>query len=274
MNTTPLKNSISKSFKNSTSWQKFSFRGSVVIYVIGAISIFTTATGPIVPLVLTLVAVVMQLANWWADTLKGDAEKLKRLHEQIDGLGFQPSATFLGSLEVELGDMANAPASEGLNYFNTEAPSPKRALKNLHESSWFTMQLAKKQGQNIVIGSAILCAVGVLLAIFTPFICSGAGEVRNLTQIATALVVSVVSLGLLRQGCGLKSLGERATEISEKAEEMMGKTFLDFEDVSRLLTEYQVERAQAPIVSSSKWAQEKGSLNKTYQKLFPNKNHE
>ena len=270
----PLPHAIKNFYGRSQKWYCASFWGRVVIYSVGVLSVFLKSSPPITPLVVAVSSVVFELFLWHANCLRGKAEALKRMDELSDGFGYIIPKTELASIEMGTGDITNLSFPEGLEYHTREEVSPRRALLKLHESSWFSHELSGHAALRLLIIGGLLVGVGFILAIVAPYVSTRSSEIQAYTQIATSIVLSFVSLGLLRRGIELRLFAKFSGETAGKAERMFDDSDLSESTVIRLLTEYQIARSHAPSHGSKIWEKKKKELNRTYQKNFPNKKNE
>ena len=209
-----------------------------------------------------------------ASVYKGLAETAKRHHEYLLGFGVKPSGGQLAdlrqSLRKELSKEANDLLKKGITYASSEAHGPKRVLENLSESAWYTRHLASRCV--VWIASTVLITLTTSISILfwsTQTLDDSAARVASAKGIAATLIF-LISVGAIRSWTGYLKLSQKAKDIDGEACRLLAGEANAFE-AQRLLAEYQLARASAPIVPTWIWKIHRNSLNEDYQLKRPNK---
>lgn len=268
-----LQKFINEYYRKSSLWQRWSLAFRLILYVVGIASIFFTSSPPYTPIAVACMSVVVEIILWRSDFLRGKAEEIKRVHEYSDGFGIIPSGTEIACLRVGLGKNESQEISEGLKYYSNEVASPLRTLKNLHESSWFSWDLAKCSGYLMLGYGSLLVIAGLVIASLAPFLSDDLSMIQMISHTATALVLAIFSLGILRRGVELLSFSKESENIASRAEQLWVSTTPTALEVCRLLGEYQTIRAQAPALIPFLWKMKRNKLDQIYQYSFPNTSH-
>lgn len=208
------------------------------------------AYAPQAPYAVAALAVVAEICSMRSDLLKGRADKLLRLRELWDGLGWQPDPTSVADVLAVIPDRIEGatPTSEhGYPAFATAKPvGVERALENVKESAWWTQQLSLLMSKTI--GSAVLVAglisfvslvICTAAAISTPSRLAGA-------RAATALLVTMFSGGIIKLAYAYYVLHDRARHAVTRVNQRQ-----DNDDLTRrlpILFEYQNARSTGPLI--------------------------
>lgn len=209
-----------------------------------------------------------------AGKFKGTAELLKRHHEYFTGFGKAPSNTQLADLRqklrIKLAPDEDNLLSEGMTYASNEGPGPKRVLENLSESSWFTKHLAHYcwTRLGLVFCASIVVAISLLIVSATSL--SGTDAGVKTAKCVSSTLLFLMSVGMMRTVLAYKKLEESAGKIDEGAcrllEQYEQPTVFESQ---RLLAEYQLARASAPLVPTWVWKVERDTLNENWKTKRP-----
>lgn len=196
-------------------------------------------------------AVISSICKWRSDYFKVQAEAILRVIEDED-FGYLFSDKQRADLLVSLPNqiLKKAWKLNGVDpYFSSETPpSPRRAIENLLESSWFTKHLANKMSQWVRIS---LCFVILVLAM-TIFVSWQSISSKEVTQAVGKTVISIIvflfSAGLFRLYKDYERFSNAADKIIDRAETMLSKNKIDPIEAFRLRRDYQVIRQGAPLI--------------------------
>jgi hypothetical protein len=199
---------------------------------------------------------------------KSLAEKLKREHEYADGFGKPPSGARLASLNVEfpktLRNDLNLLLSAGITYDSDKECGSVRALENLSESSWFSQHLSGACAT--VLTYAFTASLGfsiwVLLICATDLAGTPAGQAG--AQGVAGTLLFLISVGLFRNLTGYRSYSQRSEQVDNEARRLLGLKKPDIKEALRLIAEYQVARAGAPLIPTWMWRIKRDALNQQW----------
>lgn len=264
---------VLKSLQTSLYDKAKKWAGAVIIlqlflFVTGIVAIFVPSLTLSYPPVALPIALAVTFVSVRAGKLRTLAEALKREHEHLDGFGKLPSGPRLASLRMDFPDALKPEFDnllrEGITYASDKPHGPVRALENLSESSWYSQHLAGFC--YVLLGSmffgTLALTVWLLLICATTLTGSTAGVAGAKCVAATLLFL--ISVGLFRHWSGYCSFSKRAERSDADARRMLEGSEPSLCEAHRLLTEYQVARASAPLVPTWVWRIRKGNLNKNW----------
>ena len=220
------------------------------------------------PTIVLFCALLTGYVRYKVDEYKANAEYIKRLNEFADGFDIIPSQHELASLEDSISEKSvnsvTNEIKEGVEYYTSEQPGARRALKNLAESAWFTWSLSKKCFH-------FLCAVLVLVLIMAYLLFSVyteyAAKTENIklgSHLVSAILLFIVSTGILHSCLGFCHFANECEEIKKDAFDMLEKPDIEKTDAIMLLSKYQLIRSQAPMIPTFMWKISRHRLNKIW----------
>lgn len=238
------------------------------LFVAGIVAIFVPCLTLSYPPVALPIALLIAFIAIRATKYKGIAETLKREHEYLEGFGKLPSGPRMASLRVDfpkyLRPDLDALLREGITYASDKPHGTVRALENLSESSWYSQHLAG-------FCATMLCSLffGALgLAVWLLFVCAttlaGASSGAAGAKCVAATFLFLISVGLVRHWFGYRSFSQRAEKTDAEARRMLAGGEPDLCEAHRLLAEYQVARASAPLVPTWVWRIRRKNLNENW----------
>jgi len=242
----------------------------VLGFGVGVLAVLQIVPAAHVVFVVAAVGIAAEMATFRSDRVRGVAQGLRRKLELSDGFGLAVS-------DAEYSDLlARSPASVKTRAKGKKLPAPyfastkpagaERTLENLSESSWWTKHLAETM--------RTLCAIVIAVAIATSFAMliiaierlTETVALDAVARIVTSVLLLVASLGFLRLIVGYHDLAVRAGRTEDSAERL--KTGApDATEVSKLLHEYQLSRATAPILPDWVWQLRQVELNALWKNL-------
>jgi hypothetical protein len=266
-----LEQLINVHYDKAKIWTGWILIAQIVIYLAGVAAVFA----PKLPLAYPAVALVLVLVNSWlsarATKFQLTAELLKRQHEYWQGFGQPPLPGQLADLRVEMGETLSEEADgllrEGLKYSSGERPGPERVLENLSESAWFSKHLAgwcSDRLSKLFVASAIV-AVVILLIVATSLAGNQVGTI--IAKCVSSTLTFLVSVGVLNSWLAFGRFQREAASIEAEAQRLLKHgTVVPFE-AQRLLSEYQLLRASAPMIPTWVWTTRRRALNQTWDEL-------
>lgn len=219
----------------------------------------------VLPVFLT---VILSLLQWRADTLQGKAEALKRKLEFQDGLGWKISEKEKADLILEVSKtVKNAGlGKEDLPYFDSrEEVSARRAVENLNQSAWYTKHLARKMSGFLFVLSAITLGLFVLTLVVFHSLHFQRWE-ATVGRILVTVIALLIAYGYLRIGFQYRSFSSQAEKANESASRLLDLETLTEIQAIRILHEYQIARAMAPLIPDWLWRREKTELNRLWER--------
>lgn len=218
----------------------------------------------VLPVILT---VILSLLQWRADILQGKAEALKRKLEFQDGLGWKISEKEKADLILEVSNTVKKAGfgKEDLPYFDSrQEVSARRAVENLNQSAWYTKHLARKMSGFLFTLSAISLGLFVLTLVVFHSLPFQRWE-ATVGRILVTVVALLVAYGYLRIGFQYRSLSSQAERANESASRLLELETLTEIQAIRILHEYQIARAIAPLIPDWLWRRNKTELNNLWE---------
>jgi hypothetical protein len=269
-----LKTLVNRAYDRAKLWMGWIMGLQILIFCSGVLSIFWPTITLGYPFIALPLAFVAAYISGRAGKFKGTAEVLKRHHEYFSGFGKAPSNTQLAdlrqSLRVKLAPDEDKLLREGITYASDEGPGPKRVLENLSESAWFTKHLAHYCWTRLGFVFCVSIVVAITLLIVSATSLSGTDAGIKTAKCVSSTLLFLMSVGMMRTVLAYKKLEETAGKIDEGACHLLerGEEPTVFE-AQRLLSEYQLARASAPLVPTWVWKVERDTLNENWETKRP-----
>lgn len=239
------------------------------LFFSGVLAIFW----PFLTLAYPWLAVPLALLGTWisarASKYKSLAEGAKRQHEYVAGFGVKPSlrelANLRQNLQKQLSPEAGALLKAGITYASAEPHGARRALENLSESAWFTKHLAAHCVQWVAATFIITLLIAISLLLWAVAEVSGTAAGAIAAKSFAATFTFLISVGSIRSWVGYAKLERKADKIDGDATAMLVSAEPSVFEVQRLLTEYQVTRASAPLIPTWIWKVYRDSMNQDWK---------
>lgn len=212
------------------------------------------------------------LLSYKSDKHKSNAENDKRKYEFSDAFGILPSKLDLASLECDVSENTLSRVSnellEGVAYYTMEQEGDKRALEALRESAWFSSKLANMCKNLLWV--ALLLTLGLAYIFVTYFVEYGesVATARMASKIVSVILLFIISKGLLSNLLGYCNFAKICENILSSAEKMLGQEKTERIYVIMLMSEYQLYRAQAPMIPTLLWEKKRKKLNGIWVNLY------
>lgn len=200
-----------------------------------------------------------------ATNMKDQAESLKRQHEFLDGLGAAPSDRTLANLRAELPDTLQLEIdrllTEGVTYASAQPAGLKRILQNVSESAFFSRHLAMKCATYLLTLMSITVVVAVSFLFFLLSTLHNGTTAVTAARAIAATLVFLISVGTLKSWRGYVSFRSKADQAHAEAARLLNDAEPDPYESLRVLAEYQLARASAPMIPTKIWEMHRDRLN-------------
>lgn len=240
----------------------------LAVVIVGIISALVSAYAAWFGLGVALLTVAYVLLQWHSDHLRNTAESVLRKLEMYDGLGWPITPKEISDLllTVPRSVKAQARTSESENYFDsTAAKSSRRVLENLDQSTWMTRHQARHMFQLVLgLSAAVFAVAFVSLFSLTQNVANQA-VTTVVAQIAIAVVVLMFSGGYARLAFSYSRLASRTERIEEQVDYHLKESDIEVIRVVKLLHEYQIVRAMAPMLPGWIWRRRQSELNELWE---------
>jgi hypothetical protein len=239
-----------------------------VVFVAGVVAVFA----PKVSIAYAWIALPLALVGVWlaacATRYKGMAETLKRQHEYLAGFGRKPAGRQLASLRVELPDELRPQLDEllreGITYASVKPFGPARVLENLCESAWFSQHLAGYCAKWLRAVFVVTLVIAVTLLLLSAITLGGTSVGVAAAKCVAATLLFLISVGILRAWLSYHRFNQKSEQIDGEASRLLAGGEPDSCDAQRLLAEYQLARASAPLIPTWVWRFHRAHLNKNW----------
>lgn len=216
---------------------------------VGLVSMWPTIAR-FVPFAVFALAVLAEAFSWKSDRMKSLAERTLRLLEVANGLGSPLPHREIADIAAESPSKicdAAASSQEQRYYASGVVPSPIRLLRNLQESAWWTKHLAAGLAALTLACMALLTIISVGFLVTSINVATQITNLNVIARVVTAALMIVVSSGLFRMALGYAALRDRA-RASEACAGAAETPDVDAFAALRILHEYQIGRASAPLI--------------------------
>lgn len=259
---------LAKKWSIAALWCKF------LVFFVGILAVLLPLIPRYTPFLIIFLEILSELFLWRSDVNKGTAEALLRKLDARNSFGWAISNAEMSDLlirspsNVDRLVFAEALAQE---YFaSQEGVGAKRALENIQESAWWSKHLSERMGQYYLIGTCTLISLSIIVLLFCV---QTLGNINNLTsigRIVTSTLMLVFSLSLFRSVVGYFDFSNKAERIEKSVENLLASQHLDDSEAIKIMNEYHLARAAAPLIPSWLWKSMRPSLNEMWQKYRQN----
>jgi len=238
------------------------------LFVVGVVAIFVPRVSVSYPWCALPLALVGVGITARAGRYKGMAEQLKRQHEYVAGLGHPPVKRILANLRMELpSELApklDELLREGITYSSDKPFGPIRVLENLCESAWFSQHLAGFCASCLRAIFVLTLSVAIVLLLLSAITLSGSPVGIGAAKCVSATLLFLISVGTLRFWLSYHAFSRKSEQTESEASRLLAGSEPDLCDTQRLLAEYQLARASAPLIPTWAWMLLRKRLNKNW----------
>jgi hypothetical protein len=258
-------------------WWGASALGRGAGFALGALSVLNLVPAKSGPFALAAVSLCFELAMLRSDGVRATAQRLRRRLEFLDGLGRELDEAEYSDLVVRSPSSVKKAARCGkkrTEYFGSSRPvGAERLLENLAQSAWWSKHLA--EAMRLVLAVAVtLTVLGaiVMLIVSVHHVSStanagGAATARldETARIVSSTVVLLFSIGAIRLVLTFHQFAASSGVAEQQARRALAGSDLDAVAAERLLHEYQLARAGAPMVPQWIYNFRKKELNREWR---------
>lgn len=257
-------------FELSKRWMIAAISSKILIFAFGTLTIFLPIIPGYAPLIITIVSIASVLFAWRSDTIKGTAETLLRKLDYWNSFGWAMSKAELSDILMRCpSNLYKLAPNEilGEEYFaSKEAIGAKRAMENIQESAWWSKHLSERMGQYCFAAACILIAVLFAVLLLSVQTVGTSHTLANTGRVVTSALMLVFSLGLFRFVVGYYAFSRKAAQVDERIENLIKLQTFDDTEAIKVVQEYHIARASAPLIPSWVWKQMRDELNEMWEK--------
>ncbi len=257
-------------------WRTAELALRLSVFVVGVVVILLSILPKYAPFLIALLTIAAELCLLRSDTIKGTAESLLRKLDVQESFGWPISKVEVSDLLIQSpAKLRKKFSTSGMQeqYFASHQESgPRRALENVQESAWWSKHLARRTGHYYLAATLILTIVSLGALLVSIETIQNYDVLSNVGRVVTSTFMLVFSLGLVRFTLGYYRFGASAAQIEGKAEHLLESDDSDPLQAIKVMHEYQLARAVAPLLSSWIWklmSDDLNSLWKTYRYSRP-----
>lgn len=257
-------------FELAKRWMIAAILSKILIFLFGLLTIFLPIIPGYAPFIITLFSIASDLFTWRSDMIKGTSDALLRKLDYWDSFGWAISKAEMSDILMRSPtNLYKLAPNEivGEEYFaSKEGIGAKRAMENIQESAWWSKHLSERMGKYCFAITCMLIAVlfGVLLLSVQTV--SGSNTLVNIGRLVTSTLMLVFSLGLFRFVANYYGFSRKASQIEEKIENLINLQTLEDTEAIKVMQEYHIARASAPLIPSWVWKQMRNDLNEMWEK--------
>ncbi|MEJ7623750.1 MAG: hypothetical protein WKF34_07135 [Pyrinomonadaceae bacterium] len=267
---------VSQRFFDTTKrWWGIAWAAKLVAFLLGIPTVFLPEYALWFAIGVALLAFFAEAAGINSSWYKSTADGLLRKLDLRDGFGWQIDSIDIADARMNLsGRDRNRVdlARDTGEYFATGSETGwKRAVENLRESAWWSKHLALSMGR-IAFTATILLSVASMLGLLVSFLLfSSMAPLIAVSRIIIALLLLVVSVGLIPLTISYWNFSKRSEQVEKNASKLLEKESDEEIPAIKLVSEYHVARSAGPLIPSWLWKCKRKTLNETWEKYIVQK---
>lgn len=259
-------------------WWLFTWCLKIAVFVIGLGAVFFPTVSIYVAIFVGILSFASELCNIKSNNNKGIAEGFLRKLDLRDSLGWEISNIEIADAVIKLSKKAKeqfALSNGSDDYFASgEITGWKRAMHNLQESAWWSKHLAESMGKCCFALTVILAVISLLTLIFSSTLLSAsqpqvsvAEQMTNVNRVVIALLLFIVSLGLIPLTINYFTFSRKAEKSERLASELLKSDTDNLIQAVKAFNEYHLARASAPLIPTWLWNRKNAALNETWKEF-------
>lgn len=250
-------------------WARFSLVCKLAGFLVGVLTVLLPLVPAYAPVLVFMLAMMADWLAWRSDTHKGIAEAWLRKLDGRDSFDWAISGAELSDLLMrspsKVDKLVIAKALSEEYFASKEPPGTTRALENLQESAWWSKHLSERMRNYYLAGTCLLVASAVLVLLISVQAIDNKQTLSSLGRIVTSVLTLVFSLNLFRSVLGYHNFSLKAGQIEKSTENLLASQGVQESEAIKLMSEYQLARASAPLIPTWLWNRMEGELNATWK---------
>lgn len=234
---------------------------------IGATLVLLAATFEMLPLIIAAISISSELFQWRSDHIKGIAEMILRKLDAYESFGWQIDTAEMSDVLARIPRGIKKAISEkepSYQYFAShEVEGSQKALENVRESAWWSKHLAERTGQLYLVITVIIVLASVFVLAVSIETIRNFPVLVNISRVVTSVIVLLFSLRLIRLTYDYYNFSKKAQVVETSAEELLQRK-ADRIHAIKLMYEYQLARAAAPLIPTWIWKFMNAELNELW----------
>lgn len=208
---------------------------------------------------------ISEYLTYLSDKNKSLAETLLRKLDAQDSFGWAISNAEVSDVIVNCPPNIKKFQSKDEYFASQQQSGARRAVENFQESAWWSKHLAQRMGNYYLIGtvaSLLILIIVIFVAITTTQNISALSILANVLMSAFLLIFS---LGLLRLMNSYYKFSNTAEKVEKSAEQLLLIPNINESDALKMMFEYHLARANAPLLPTWLWKSMSNNLNQTWR---------
>jgi cytochrome b subunit of formate dehydrogenase len=257
---------LREQFQVAKYWWNIAAVTQLIVVIVGILATFANLFSATATLVVPILTIASVLARWRSDRLKGNAESILRKMEFASGLGWgitgRETSDLLLTLPAKVKRQASKNADPSVNYFDSsESVSARRLLENLEESTWWTKHQAQRMSFYTTILAVVVMFVAVAALIISVQATLNQATLTNISKVVAAVIAFAFSGGYVRLAFDYHKYAREAARAEDQACTLQKEQHVIDAQAIKLLHEYQIARAGAPMLPDWLWGVMQRELN-------------
>lgn len=238
------------------------------IYFLGIFTVFIFAPPNHLPEILLILAIISEVIQINSDRLKNNAETLLRKLDLHQSFGYDISeADKLNMFCVIPKKTRNSLLSKKNNdtYFASKtAPGPQKAIENLQESAWYTMQQTKYMSIIYLTLIFFLLIISIATLIYTLEQIDSITAQYQVVRVIIASLLLLVSLNMIKTVIEYFHTYQQCKRLYDITLFLLKETVQESEAL-KFWSEYHLTRASSPLLPDWLWKIKGDSLNQAWE---------
>ena len=248
------------------------------VFVVGIIAMFFPGISIYMTILVGIFSFASEFSNIKSNYNKGLAESFLRKLDLRNSFGWEISNLEIADAFVYLSKNAKAQfalTNQPDSYFASgETAGWARAMHNLQESAWWSKHLAKSMGRYCFGLTIFLAVISILILIFSLTLTSTveqqisfAEQIININRIVIALLLLIISFGLIPLTINYYSFSEKAERSERLASELLKSDSDNTVQAIKAFNEYHLARSSAPLIPTWLWKNKNDTLNEGWKQF-------
>jgi hypothetical protein len=248
-------------------WSNAALFFKLAVFILGTVSVSLSLLPEVSAVVVLVLTGLSGFCRLKSNDIRGKWESLHRALDASDSFGWPLSIAELSDLLLESPRKLRQTlsAEDTVKYFGSARPTGAvRAVENMQESAWWSKHLAKRTATIYLSATCALTTTCIVMALLSIETAKNYDLLSNIGRIATALLMLIFSLDLINLSFDYSKFSQRAHAVEERAESLLSAGQIEIVQAIKLMNEYHLARAAAPMVPDFVYGQMRNDLNELW----------
>lgn len=264
-----LEKLIQAQFDTSKFWLMLATICGIGVLVINVFVTVANLYSTMLAVVAALLSVLYVIFLWRSDRLRDNAESTLRKFEMHNSLGWEISNREIANLLALVPNFVKkaARSTEKYDYFaSTKNHGAGKLLENLEESAWWTKHQARRMAQYVGIFGVAVFSLAFITLIISLQSALSQTTADNIAKVTIAVIVFMFSGGYIRLAFDYNLLASQADRVEDQSCQLRKDSNILEVEAIKLLHDYQILRANSPLLPSWLWKMMQDELNMLWEK--------